>query len=52
MGAEAELILKIGDTPLTIITHGRSNARPGDRIGLRPEAEHAHVFDAASGKRL
>jgi len=52
MGAEAELIVKVGETPFTVKTHGRSNAQPGERIALRPEAQNAHVFDAATGKRL
>lgn len=30
----------------------RVDARPGDRLRLRPQAARAHVFDAASGQRL
>ena len=52
MGAEAELIVKVGETSFTVVTHGRSSAKPGDRISLRPEAQNAHVFDAATGRRL
>jgi len=52
MGAEAELIVKVGDTPFTVKTHGRSGARPGERISLQPDAHDAHVFDAASGRRI
>jgi len=52
MGAETELVVKIGGQSLTIATHGRSSAAPGDRISLAPNAKHAHLFDAASGARL
>ncbi|MBV8032547.1 MAG: sn-glycerol-3-phosphate ABC transporter ATP-binding protein UgpC [Betaproteobacteria bacterium] len=52
MGSEAELVVRVGDAMLTVVAHGRSSAKPGDRISLRPETENAHVFDAGSGKRL
>jgi multiple sugar transport system ATP-binding protein len=52
MGAEAELIVKVGDTPFTVKTHGRSSAKPGERISLQPDAHNAHVFDAASSRRI
>ena len=52
MGAETELLVKIADTPLTIMTRGRSNAGPGERIFLAPQVSHAHLFDAATGQRI
>jgi len=52
MGAETELVVKIGGQSLTIATHGRSSAAPGDRLSLAPNAKHAHLFDPASGMRL
>ena len=52
MGAETELIVKVGEARLTVLTHGRSSAGPGERISLAPDPGHAHVFDAASGQRL
>jgi multiple sugar transport system ATP-binding protein len=52
MGAETELLVKVQDHAFTVITHGRSRAGPGDRVLLAPQAEHAHLFDAASGNRL
>jgi len=52
MGAETELVVRIGDTSLTVMTRGRSTAGPGDRISLAPQAHHAHLFDAASGQRI
>jgi multiple sugar transport system ATP-binding protein len=52
MGAETELLLEVGDTRMIVSTHGRSSARPGDRLALVPDPAHAHVFDATSGQRL
>ncbi|MFN2646865.1 MAG: ABC transporter ATP-binding protein [Burkholderiales bacterium] len=51
-GAETEIIAKVGDASLTVVTRGRSNAGPGARIYLAPQATHAHLFDAGSGLRL
>jgi multiple sugar transport system ATP-binding protein len=52
MGAETELLVKLQEQRFTVITHGRSRAGPGDRVLLAPQAEHAHLFDAATGRRL
>jgi multiple sugar transport system ATP-binding protein len=52
MGAETELLVKVADTSLTVMTRGRSNTGPGERIFLAPQASQAHLFDAASGQRL
>jgi multiple sugar transport system ATP-binding protein len=52
MGAETELLARIGDTNLTILTRGRSSARPGERVSLAPQVAHVHLFDAQSGLRI
>jgi len=52
MGAETELVLKVGDANLVVTTHGRSEAKPGDKLKLAPQAQNAHLFDAATGLRL
>jgi multiple sugar transport system ATP-binding protein len=52
MGAETELLVKVGDQKITVMTHGRSSAGPGERTFLAPRLEHAHLFDAATGARL
>ncbi|MFI4903810.1 MAG: ABC transporter ATP-binding protein [Burkholderiales bacterium] len=51
-GAETELLVKAGDAPIVLVTHGRTSVRPGDRIGLTLDPATVHVFDAASGRRL
>jgi multiple sugar transport system ATP-binding protein len=52
MGAETEIVAKVGDASLTVMMRGRSNAGPGERIFLAPQPTHAHLFDAASGQRI
>ena len=51
-GAETELLVQAGGASFTVVAHGRSGARPGDRVGLVPSTAHVHIFDAASGARL
>jgi multiple sugar transport system ATP-binding protein len=52
MGAETELVLQVGGASLVAVTHGRASYGPGDKIQIAPQAEHAHLFDAASGMRI
>jgi multiple sugar transport system ATP-binding protein len=52
MGAETELLVRIANQTLTLITHGRASAGPGERVFLAPQAQHAHLFDAATGQRV
>jgi len=51
-GAETELLIQAGDAQLILVTHGRPNVNPGDRIGLAIDPAKVHVFDQASGARL
>jgi multiple sugar transport system ATP-binding protein len=52
MGAETELVVKVGDVLLTVLTHGRPGVQAGDQVTLQPDVAHIHLFDAASGRRL
>ena len=52
MGAETGILVKVQDQSLTVMAHGRSSARPGERLFLAPQARRAHLFDAATGRRL
>jgi multiple sugar transport system ATP-binding protein len=52
MGAETEIVARVGELPLTVMMRGRSRAGPGERIFLAPEATHAHLFDSATGQRI
>jgi multiple sugar transport system ATP-binding protein len=51
-GAETELMLDVGGTPLIAVLHGRTAAKPDDVVRLAVDADKAHVFDASSGQRL
>jgi multiple sugar transport system ATP-binding protein len=51
-GAETELLLQVGDAQIISVIHGRTGAKPDDTIYLAIDADKAHVFDGASGKRL
>ena len=51
-GAETELLVQVGDTQLTLVLHGRTQARPDDTVHLAVDAARAHLFDSHSGRRL
>ena len=56
-GAETELLLQVGPEgdgglQLTLVMHGRTDARPGDKVQLAIDGSKAHVFDGAGGLRL
>src|SRR5262252_1309643 len=51
-GAETELLVKVGDAQIVLVTHGRPVVNPGDRIGLAMDPTMAHVFDKETGQRL
>jgi multiple sugar transport system ATP-binding protein len=51
-GAETELLVQAGTTQLTLVTHGRPQVNPGDRVGLAIEPGAVHLFDQKSGQRI
>jgi len=51
-GAETELLLQVGGAQLTLVLHGRTQARPDDTVHLAVDGAKAHVFDRGSGQRL
>ena len=51
-GAETELLLEVGGAQWVVVMHGRTAVNPNDLVHLEIAAEKAHVFDAASEKRL
>ena len=51
-GSETELLIQAGDAQFILVTHGRPNVNPGDRIGLAVDPAKVHVFDQATGARL
>jgi len=51
-GADTQIYCRFVDREVTATIRDRTNVRAGDRISLIPDAGRAHLFDAASGKRL
>ena len=51
-GAETELLVQAGAAQLTLVTHGRPQVNPGDRIGLGIEQGAVHLFDQKTGARI
>jgi multiple sugar transport system ATP-binding protein len=51
-GAETELLIQAGQAQLILVTHGRPDVNPGDRVGLTVEPGKVHVFDLGTGGRL
>jgi multiple sugar transport system ATP-binding protein len=51
-GAETELLIQVGSHQVILVTHGRSDVNPGDRVGLAVKPGKVHVFDQGTGARL
>jgi multiple sugar transport system ATP-binding protein len=51
LGADTLIRLDAGGQPLVARVRGIPDWRPGDRVGVRLEGQHLHLFDAA-GQRL
>ena len=51
-GSETHLIAKIGDQKIVGVFRERVGAKPGEMLGLTPNVEAVHLFDAETGKRL
>ncbi len=51
-GAETELLVEVGAARLTLVLHGRIEARPGQAVGLVIAGESVHLFDRQTGQRL
>ncbi len=51
-GAETHLYGKVGGSPWCVTTRQRASIEPGQRVTLRLPAEHMHLFDTESGRRL
>jgi len=51
-GADTQLYCRFRGQEVTATIDDRTDCRPGDRISLAPDLRRAHLFDAASGRRL
>jgi multiple sugar transport system ATP-binding protein len=52
MGAETELLIQAGESQVVLMTSGRPNVSPGERVGLTLDPATVHLFDQKSGQRL
>ncbi len=51
-GTEVLVKCKLAGTEVKVIFHERYALALGERIGLRPNLDHVHLFDPESGRRL
>ncbi|OKO80933.1 sugar ABC transporter ATP-binding protein [Bradyrhizobium sp. NAS80.1] len=51
-GSETQIMARMKGEVVRVLVSGRTNLRPGDEISLGVDADHLHVFDTESGKRL
>ncbi len=51
-GAETEIILQVGQTALTLVLHGRTDAKPDQVVGLQIALDKVHLFDKSSSARM
>ena len=51
-GADTQLYCRFNRQEITATIRDRTHCRPAERIQLVPDLGRAHLFDAASGKRL
>jgi multiple sugar transport system ATP-binding protein len=51
-GSETQVFVRIGAQEIVAVFRERHRFAPGQKIRLRPRAAAAHVFDAATGKRI
>lgn len=52
MGSETQVVVRCGGENLTCIFRERITAKPGENIGITPNTDVTHLFDAATGKRI
>jgi multiple sugar transport system ATP-binding protein len=51
-GADTQLYCRLNGQEVTATIRDRTDCRAGDRVTLAPDLARAHLFDAASGRRL
>jgi multiple sugar transport system ATP-binding protein len=51
-GSETQVMLRIGETPLTGAFRERVTAKPGEIIHIAPDLNLIHLFEKGSGQRI
>lgn len=52
MGSETQVVVRCGGQSLTCVFRERITAKPGELIGITPDINVTHLFDAGTGKSL
>jgi ABC-type sugar transport system ATPase subunit len=52
MGSETQVVVRCGGQSLTCVFRERITAKPGESIGITPDTNVTHLFDASTGWRL
>ena len=52
MGSETQLFAKLGNQKVVGVFRERLKAKPGDTVGIMPQSDMVHLFDASTGQRL
>jgi multiple sugar transport system ATP-binding protein len=52
MGSETQVVVRCGGQSLTCVFRERITAKPGESIGITPDTNVTHLFDASTGGRL
>ncbi|NLD53114.1 MAG: sn-glycerol-3-phosphate ABC transporter ATP-binding protein UgpC [Burkholderiaceae bacterium] len=51
-GADTQVLCRVGNSDIVVVSHDRIDTRAGDEIPLQPDLSQAHVFDAETGRSL
>jgi len=51
-GADTQLYCEVDGADVNVVLRDRTPTRAGDRVHLAPDLSKAHLFDAASGRRI
>ncbi|HEV7257866.1 MAG TPA: sn-glycerol-3-phosphate ABC transporter ATP-binding protein UgpC [Bosea sp. (in: a-proteobacteria)] len=52
MGSETQVVVRCGGQSLTCVFRERITAGPGENLGITPDTNVTHLFDAGTGKRI
>lgn len=51
-GSETQVVARCGGQEVTCVFRERIEAKPGETLGITPDTNVTHLFDAGTGKRI
>ncbi len=51
-GSETQVVARCGGQEVTCVFRERIEAKPGEKLGITPDTNVTHLFDAGTGKRI